>query len=371
MELNTEAIKSSMQSKGLSQADLSRELSVSREAVSKWLSNESLPRPGRVARLANILSLSFDEIYVNESVAEPIVAFRKKGTAKTKSYHLERAKDMAAMLGNLVSYLPFDLLTHPASFIDPKPDIQYVIQAAGEIRSRMSLNSAVVDFNDIIDFFAEVHAVIVPVMYGKRDQHENAMHVYLPDSRTSWVYLNLETKIMDFKFWMAHELAHVKCPTLSPEESELFADRFAAELLFPASIAEKHFSAVSRLKSRGSIVTAIQEIAEEYLISPITVLSQLNHVATSHGDTPIEVNIHPSTTNFNKSFRDVDEILFGTGHPTPANYLRISREVFATPFFDALTGFLRDSGKEFTFIQRALNIGPLDAKSLHRALIHG
>jgi hypothetical protein len=176
---------------------------------------------------------------------------------------------------------------------------------------------------------------------------------------------------MDFKFWMAHELAHVKCPTLSPEESELFADRFAAELLFPVSIAERYFTEVSRLKNKGGIVAAVQDIAEEFVVSPITVLSQLNHVAASHANTPIEVNIHPSTTNFNKRFRDVDEILFGTGHPTPADYLRISNEVFGTPFFAALKDFLRDSGKEFTFLQRALNIGPLDAKSLHRALIHG
>lgn len=360
-----------MQSKGLSQADVSRELSVSREAVSKWLANESLPRPGRVVRLANILALSFDEIYVNESVAEPIVAFRKKGSAKTKSHHLERAKDMAAMLCNLVPYLPFDLLSHPAAFIDPKTDAEYVIRAADEIRARMSLTNSVVDFEDIIGFFAEVHAVIVPVMWGKRDQHENAMHVYLPDSRTTWVYLNLETKIMDFKFWMAHELAHVKCPTLSPDESELFADRFAAELLFPLSIAEKYFNTVSRLENDGRIVQAVQDIAEEFVISPITVLSQLNEVATSRGFSAVEVNIHPSTTNFNKSFRDVDEILFGTEHPTPANYLRISEEEFRTPFFKVLREFLRDSGKEFAFLQRVLNIGPLDAKSLHRALIHG
>ncbi len=369
MKLNIDAIQSAMRFRGLSQADISKRLSVSREAVSKWLRREAVPRPGRVIRLANLLGLAFDQIYEADAVAEPVVAFRKKGSAKTREHHLERARDMALLLQNLVPYLPFDLLSHPASFIEPKTDSDYIVKAAAEIRSHMSLRSSVVDFRDIINFFGAVHSVLIPVMWGKRGQHENALHVYLPDSRTTWVYLNIDTKIMDFKFWMAHELAHVKAPTLPLEEAERFADRFAAELLYPLSIAEEHYEAVLRCRSSGQAVTIIQQIATEFVISPITVVSQLNLVAAFRGTRRLDINVHPSTTNFNKSFPDVNEILFGTEQPAPGDYLRTAREEFRTPFFDALYAYLAEANKEASFVQRVLNISPLDAKGLYRALM--
>jgi hypothetical protein len=46
------------------------------------------------------------------------------------------------------------------------------------------------------------HAVLVPVLWGAREHHGNALNIYLPDSQTTWVFVNLDSNIVDFKFWM-------------------------------------------------------------------------------------------------------------------------------------------------------------------------
>lgn len=57
---------------------------------------------------------------------------------------------------------------------------------------------------------------------------------FLPESDTTWVYLNLDTNVHDLKFWMAHELGHCLSPSLTGTEvAEDFADAFAGALLFP------------------------------------------------------------------------------------------------------------------------------------------
>ena len=66
--------------------------------------------------------------------------------------------------------------------------------------------------------------MLIPVLWGARDRHENALHIYLPGSATTWVYLNLDSEVHDFKLWMAHELAHVLAPGLRGDLGEDFAD---------------------------------------------------------------------------------------------------------------------------------------------------
>jgi len=369
MQLNIQKIQNKLLENGLSQANVAEALGVSREAVSKWFRGDSNPRPAKVMNLARLLNLSFEDVYVRDLSAAPVVRFRKTGAAKTTADHIEKATDMGYLLRGLVKYLPFETLCHPAALIEPRLDQPYVAEAAKQLRNRMNLNSDVVDFTDIIGFFDDVHAVIVPVMWGKRQQHQNGLHIFLPDSGTTWVFLNLDSKIMDFKFWMAHELAHVKTPNLQGQAGEDFADMFASELLFPLSIAERFVEPLRRLPGPGAVVSRVQDIASEFVISPITVLSQINRAAELFGKEQLDINIHAATTNFNKQFHDVDEILFGTQRPTPANYLRICEETFQTPFFSALQQYVREQDKDASFVQRVMNIGFLDAKNLYKALL--
>ncbi|MFX7029253.1 hypothetical protein ABTH93_20150, partial [Acinetobacter baumannii] len=82
---------------------------------------------------------------------------------------------------------------------------------------------------------------MVPVYWNRqRHGHENALSIYLPRSKTTWVFVNLHACIGTFNAWLAHELGH--CYTLhrlAADEGELFAERFAQALLFPPAAAAR------------------------------------------------------------------------------------------------------------------------------------
>lgn len=60
--LKTESLKAALQAKGWTPADLARECQVSREAVSKWLAGESLPRPKTLLKLCTLLTLRWSDL---------------------------------------------------------------------------------------------------------------------------------------------------------------------------------------------------------------------------------------------------------------------------------------------------------------------
>ena len=248
-------------------------------------------------------------------------------------------------------------------------EIDYIIKSATEVRRQMNLSNGVVDFHNLIIFFEDLHAVLIPVIWGKKQNHENAIHIYLPESKTTWIYLNLDTKIFDFKFWMAHELGHVKAPELETEIAEDFADAFAAELLFPLNIAESKYKILKKEAKQNIIVSKIQRLAEEYVISPITIYKQLNNYAEITNNRSFELNMYPSTTNFNKQYKSVTEILFGTESPTPLNYIRVSEETFNTCIFKMIKQYLIHENKGPGFIQRMFNTSSIDSREIYKALL--
>jgi len=200
-ELNIEQITEKLGSMGLSQSKLALELGVSRQIVSNWMKNKKFPRPEKLLRLARLLQLSFDEIVVKSATEEdPIIAFRKKGGHNISKEYIESAKYMGSLLEKLVPYLPFDHFSRPPSLIDPNQGYEYVHQVTREIRKEIGATGiAEIPFQNLISFFNQYHAVIIPVFWGNRDQHENALHIYLPKTTTTWIYLNLDSRIHDFR----------------------------------------------------------------------------------------------------------------------------------------------------------------------------
>jgi len=368
-KLNKKAILDSMRDRGLSQAAIATRLEVSREAVSKWIKGNAFPRPRKLLALSELLNLSFNQVVIENETTRPVVVFRKHRSSKTTDEHFGRAVGMGYMLRNLVRYLPYDTLSKPPSLIEPQLDYDYIVKAANEVRKRMHLKGDVVDFKDLITFFADLHAILIPVLWGKKELHENAIHVYLPDSQTTWIFINLDTNVIDFKFWMAHELGHVKAPDLRSEDSENFADSFAAELLFPRQLAEQKYNEIEREKHKGVIVNKIKEYAFQYMVSPVTIYKQINNVAQHSGKKDLGVIIYPAASNFAKNFNTVSETLFGCDKPTASNYIGISSQVFRTEFFNAIEAFIRDKQKGPGFIQRTLNIPVVDSKEIYKVLV--
>ena len=371
-QLNIENLKKALEKNGFSQSSLADKLGVSREAVSKWLSGNKFPRPDKLLRLGLALGLGVKDIVTQvEDAGEPVIAFRKRGNIKITNDHIAHAKNMGKMLSVLVPYLPFNLLVQPATLKDPNCNYEYIQRVVKQIRSEIAVGpNEVLKFHHIIKKFDELQAVLIPVMWGEKEKHENALHIYLPDSMTTWVYLNLDVNAHDFKFWMAHELGHIHTPHLRGNEAEDFADKFAGALIFPESLAEEAYKNVTRSRTEKSQITKIKRYAERFDISLVSVYYEINKYAKHYGLNPIEAgnNLYAINTNFNKKFYNVRETILEGKKPDAKHYISACKTVFNTPFFGILKSFLAEQRKSAGFVQCILDTPLLDAKGIHAEL---
>ncbi len=368
--LNIQTLSRQAETLGHNQSSIAKALGVSRETVSQWFKQEKYPRPDKLLKLARLLELTFSELVTRlPDLNEPVVAFRKKGAHKITPEYVEHAKDMGRILETLVPYLPFDDLAQPATLRKPVNEYEYVHKAAKRIREQIGVQDTdEIHFEKLIDFFGKLHAVLIPVHWGHKDKHENALHIHLPESHTTWIYLNLDCKLHDFKFWMTHELGHVLAPQLEGDAGEDFAEAFAGALLVPRDLAEDEYAKLSRLAAVGAQVNRIKDIAERLVISPVTVFMEINKFAAWSNQPALTFDIHGAATNFNKSFKPVSDLLFGTKDPSAARYVASAKESFNSPFFDVLKKHVKSRHKTASFIQSLLNIPFIDAQNVYEEL---
>ena len=372
-KLNIQKISQSMDEKGFNQAGLAQSLGVSRTIVSAWFKGRKFPRPDKLLKLGLELGLPFQDL-VEKSVtaSEPIVAFRKKGRRKTSDLHIENAKEIGRLLEMLAPYLPFEALFQPPFLKAAKLDYSYIQKAAQRIRSKIKVKDGEpIEFEQMIGKLNNFEVVLIPVFHGQREHHENALHIFLPTSKTTWIFLNLDSNLHDFKFWMAHELGHVLSPSLTGDSAEDFADIFAQALLFPEMQAKRAYMSLNRLCSTRSKIRDIIRLADSLTISPITVYKAINDYAVASGlvELNLEPDIYAATTNFNKEYPNVSEMLFDKKPCSASDYIKITKELFGSPFFEALRVYLSENEKSGGFIQSILDCSILDAKGIHAELI--
>jgi transcriptional regulator with XRE-family HTH domain len=372
-KLNIQKISQSMDEKGLNQAGLAQSLGVSRTIVSAWFKGRKFPRPDKLLKLGLELGLPFqDLVKISITASEPIVAFRKKGRHKTTDSLIENAKEIGQLLDVLAPYLPFEGLFQPPFLKEPKLDYSYIQKAAQRIRSEIKVkNGEPIAFEQIIAKLNTFEVVLIPVFHGRREHHENALHIFLPTSKTTWIFLNLDSNLHDFKFWMAHELGHVLSPSLTGDSAEDFADLYAQALLFPELQAKWAYMSLKRLRSSRSMIREIISLADSFKISLITVYKAINEYAADSGlvELNLEPDIYAATTNFNKKYPNVSEILFEGKLCSASDYIKKTKELFGSPFFEALRVYLSENEKSGGFIQSILDCSILDAKEIHAELI--
>lgn len=370
--LNTDKVSEIMVTTGLTQTALAEVLDVSREAVSQWLKEKSFPRPNKLLQLGKLLNLSFDDLVIKEDPHAPIVAFRKMKGTKTKDHHIEKAQEMGRFLRHLVPFLPFDTLEMPPVLKKPSCDYDYLQTVAARVRAEINVESSVtIDFTHLIRRFSELQAVVVPVLWGCKQRHENAIHIFLPDSQTTWVYLNLDVNIHDFKFWMAHELGHCLSPSLAGDDAEDFADAFASALLFPEVKAKSAYLEISQQTTQKNKQDCLFAIAKKEIISPYTVIMQVNHYADHIGNTQLNFgkNIWGRITNFNKGYNNVSESLLGDLQTLKAHdFIQKTEKAFETPFFKVLGQYIKENNKGPGIVQAVTDMPLLDARSMHTEL---
>jgi hypothetical protein len=244
-----------------------------------------------------------------------------------------------------------------------------VQNVATAVRREMGLEGkAIIDFKDLIEKFNRLHAVIVPVLWGDKQHHGNALNIHLPDSSLTWVFLNLDSNGIDFKFWMAHELGHALAPTFGGEEGEDFADAFAQALLCPEANAARLRPALAGLPAVAHRVNAVRTEAASHVISPYTVRLAIMAYEQARGldalDLGAEGIFMGAVKNFSKGYKTVTQALFGKDAPEPVEYAAIGRKVFSSPFFDALAAFCKTEDGTEHFIHQVLGLPLADAKAL-------
>lgn len=375
--LNQDAIQQKCDEFGLSQSSIASQLGVTRAAVSKWFKDQSFPRPAELMKLGRLLNLKHNELTsASLMVKEPLVAFRKRGTGVTTKKHIERAKDMGYLLRPLVEYLDFDPFLGPASLKNPSTNYRYMQELVAKIRRDLNVSEdAPIEFEDLIGMFHDYQAVIIPTLWGEKSKHENALHIHLPDSKTTWIYLNLDVQIHDFKFWMAHELGHVLTIDLLEnnklEKAENFADTFAGTLLFPEGAAEKAYDSYSNRRSESGRLNALCEYAKKYAISPYSVYLEIEKYAKEHDKTFTEVppySLHQRRTQFSKGYKLLSAAFFDDKTPSADHFMRVAQESFGTNIYKALGSYIKEKGPSSSLVASLLSVSPMDGRAYCEAL---
>jgi transcriptional regulator with XRE-family HTH domain len=370
--LNTDLIKEQLAKNGYNQNQLSKELGVSREAVSQWLKKETLPRPAKLLQLGKFLNLGYNELINIDKSLEPKVAFRKVGTAKTTETHIKRAKEMGYALEQLVEFLPSEMMIKPPALANPIDEYSYIQKAAKLIRDKFNISKYKVEFTEIINILDQFKVILIPVLLGSREHHENALHIYLPSSATTWVYINLDTQIFDFKFWLTHELGHILTPSLNERRAEDFADDFAGAFLFSQKLAESQYQELYKTRTNKHKVEIILSKAEELIISPITIYREVNKYAKQNKLEKIDTDnlLYSSTTNFKKDYKLISEMLYKIEKPEVNKYIQVSEEFFHTIFFDLLRQYHKNKGVTLSYVRNIINLPITDAKEIYDYLIN-
>lgn len=370
--IHSDKVKHALQARGWSQKDLAAELDVTAQAVTNWIKGADFPRPDKLLKLATTLHLNFADLVITPAKDQPVIAFRKKAGTKTTDAHVLNAMAMGALLKPLVPFLP-ELRSLRVQIPSPTTQYEALQSIVAEVRSRLGLGSqAALLYEHLIGEFESNGAVIVPVLWGEKQHHKNALHILLRKEQVTFIFLNLDTRLEDFKFWMAHELAHVYTPDLAgSNDGEDFADAFAGALLFPKAVAELAYHQAARHRNTSGELKELQHHAATHSISLYSVFCEVNRYAKALGLTPLrskDTDIHAIRNNHRGSL--VSEILFAPTPPEPPAYIAAAHNVFRSAFFSALQRMIKSKGTGAGYIQQVMDIPMQDAVAIHGELSH-
>lgn len=367
-KLNINAIKTRMGELGFNASSVAKKLDVSRTIVSEWLNGKKSPRPRMLFELGTLLDLKVFEILIPELASEPVVAYRKRSNSKPD---LNEAMEMGKALENLVDYLPFNKYQSPPGLLNPKNSHNYIESAANEIRKTLDGDGLLIEVDALVKSCRELKIVLVPVLWGEKDRKYNALSVYLPTSRTNWVFLNLDVKPMDFKFWILHEMIHAMVRDAFPEKSEeeQFCDTLAGAILVPADYAEKLLDQTLVALSADDKFKPLLNASKLLGVSPITIAHRVDAIATSRGETsPFGNTVFAVCENFNREFGLVSESYFESFPPSAEDLIRVSEAKFGTCAYKALGSYLKAAGASEGAVTAMLGLSVVDAKAVYHAL---
>ncbi len=365
-KLNTNIIENALISNGLTNSTFAELMGVSREIVSQWLQGKKKPRNNKLLKIATILHLTFDEFVIKaEDTFVPQIAFRMANNIKPKDIHHKNAEETVYLLKKLVPYIP-EAINKPLELKNPSIDDSYIHKIVSNIRKEIGVNNTdKLPFYKLISKFSALGTILIPVLWNKKDFKEEGIHIHLTESYTTWVYLNLDTKIYNFKFWMAHELAHIYATDLIGKENEIFADKFAQMLLFPPELAKEYYLKLKGINRIDIRVNTLKKIAKEYEISLITIVKAINSYCNKHSKEELDFgSYHGAAKNVEKRSPLVSSILFKTDKPAAGEYIDLIENTFRSPIIKTLKRYFKSSPSSVSFVQRIFRMSIMDAKAM-------
>jgi transcriptional regulator with XRE-family HTH domain len=370
--LNITAIEGAMRKLGMSGTAVAEACQVSKEAASNWLKGESIPRPSKLAKLAEVLGIPVDSLLNVIQPPAPVFAYRTKLNKPVTGQLRDAAEEQSRHLEQLLSFVEDRPDFEPPLLRDPSLDADRIRHASTRARTTLGLSNKDVLTNENLErLFHIFGAILVPVIWGlNKERHENALTVYLPESKTSWVVFNLGCRKDDYKYWLAHEYGHcLTMHALSEEDGEAFAEKFAQQLVFPDEVAHECLETIRGVNNGGTI---IKEYADKFGVSVITVLRAVDRLSEQlYGkktgmDTP---GFYMAWNRGRAIVSTMSQLVFGSDTPSQEVYVEKSEQAYNTPIFKAIRRFQEvEGGRNPAFIASVLNIGIGDALSLSHVL---
>ena len=370
--LNITAIEGAMRKLGMSGTALAEACQVSKEATSNWLKGESIPRPSKLTKLSEVLGIPVDSLLNVIQPPAPVFAYRTKLNKPVTGQLRDAAEEQARHLEQLLSFVEDRPDFEPPLLRDPSLDADRIRHVSTRARATLGLSNTDVLSNENLErLFHIFGAILVPVIWGlNKERHENALTVYLPESKTSWVVFNLGCRKDDYKYWLAHEYGHcLTMHALSEEDGEAFAEKFAQQLVFPDEVAHECLETVRSGKD-GDI--AIKKYSNKYGVSVITVLRAVDRLSEQlYGKkTGMDTRgFYMSWSRGRANVQTMTQLVFGSDTPSQEVYVAKAEKAYNTPIFTAIRRFQEvEGGRNPAFIASVLNIGIGDAISLSHTL---
>lgn len=359
--LNIKLVQEKRKECGLSGAELAVLCGVSREAVSNWLNGDSEPRPSKAVKLASALGLTLREVLgAPQESHEPVVAYRTRLNREVSGDAAEAAQELAESVRRLRPFLPKRVSICAPRDDEPKANEAHVRSIALEMRDRVGLSEHdVVEERHLLELFRHFGAILVPVLWGfDRENHENALSVYLPDVGTSFVLFNIGCKSEDYLYWLSHEFGHcLSLHALQGKPGEDYAEFFAQQFLFTSALA---VDCSQEIGSRtGAAAFKVTEAwAERHGISSVTVLRAVDRYRAAKS-LPLEKLESPAFWKryevAKKSSVPVIRRLCGVDAPKTSALIALAKSKFRSPVYEALGKLQRaEGGRSPTVIQSTL-----------------
>jgi Zn-dependent peptidase ImmA (M78 family)/DNA-binding XRE family transcriptional regulator len=223
--------------RGVSIKQITENLGISRQMVSKYETGKSLPDGKNLIALAHILKVKPDYFFTPSSVSLDPIKFRKK--AKTSQSKLESIK--INILNQMENYLLIeDILSVKSEFTNPlKNNLVNHIEEVEDLASQLRLawNIGNDPISNVISLL-EANEIKIVEIDEDIETSFDGLSVYVNDKYPA-IVVNKNYEIERKRFTLFHELGHLLLninEKFSEKEQEKICDRFAGAVLLPKNL---------------------------------------------------------------------------------------------------------------------------------------